>query len=366
MTSSADAITKTTRLRFRISDLGRETNNDTRAARGKMNTQVSIIQSTTVDTLNQDEGVSTRSPQREEGKEAMIGAWKTVYYLIGAVRLIIRRTSWANLDVLRARARASIHRYEPTYNPVFNPHRNAEMERQQQEHDLFVENMILGEIAVLWTLLYGFVIFPNHPTPDMLECHEEVYYNNQTEALERDKTCELDRPLIWGLAFLAGVASTVFTPVLLYFSFPVYFLLYLFCWGWSDHAIAGNLNFWYTFVFTPAVLWIFLYMFIFFSHPTEDMMHCVTTIGGGSKVKTCVAPDSMWDSKLAWFAFLAGVPSSLLVFVFIRSIAFYRFRVYHIGYLLHPYEGFWEGFWFPARSQNDTVEQDEHVAMYHE
>ena len=28
-----------------------------------MNTQVSIIQSTTVDTLNQDEGVSTRSPQ---------------------------------------------------------------------------------------------------------------------------------------------------------------------------------------------------------------------------------------------------------------------------------------------------------------
>ncbi len=47
--------------------------------------------------------------------------------------------------------------------------------------------------AVLWTLLHGFVIFPNHPSPDMLECHEEVYYNNQTEAVERDKTCKLDK-----------------------------------------------------------------------------------------------------------------------------------------------------------------------------
>ena len=70
-------------------------------------------------------------------------------------------------------------------------------------------------LAVPWTLLYGFVIFPNHPTPDMLECHEEVYYNNQTEALERDKTCELDTQTMWGLAFLAGVASAVFTPVLI-------------------------------------------------------------------------------------------------------------------------------------------------------
>ena len=46
---------------------------------------------------------------REEGKEAMMGAWKTVYYLIGAVRLISRRTSRANRDVSRARARASTH-----------------------------------------------------------------------------------------------------------------------------------------------------------------------------------------------------------------------------------------------------------------
>ena len=84
---------------------------------------------------------------------------------------------------------------------------------------ILIEGMITVQIiaclAVPWTLLYGFVIFPNHPTPDMLECHEEVYYNNQTEALERDKTCELDTQTMWGLAFLAGVASAVFTPVLI-------------------------------------------------------------------------------------------------------------------------------------------------------
>ena len=71
-----------------------------------------------------------------------------------------------------------------------------------------------GPSAVPWTLLYRFGIFPNHPSPAMLECHEDVYYNNQTEALERDKTCALDTQTLWGLAFLAGVASAVFTPVL--------------------------------------------------------------------------------------------------------------------------------------------------------
>ena len=77
----------------------------------------------------------------------------------------------------------------------------------------------LGHLAVLWTLLYGFVIFPNHPSPAMLECHEEVYYNNQTEALERDKTCELDTQTMWGLAFLAGVASSGLVFVLSYLTY---------------------------------------------------------------------------------------------------------------------------------------------------
>ena len=77
--------------------------------------------------------------------------------------------------------------------------------------DYAVQNFHL--LVLYWTVLYGFVIFPNHPSPDMLECHQEVYYNNQTEALETDKTCKLDRSLIWGLAFLAGVASAVFTPL---------------------------------------------------------------------------------------------------------------------------------------------------------
>ena len=73
--------------------------------------------------------------------------------------------------------------------------------------------LYIAYLHVLWTLLYGFVIFPNHPTPDMLECHEEVSHNNQTEALERDKTCELDTQTMWGLAFLASVASSVFSIV---------------------------------------------------------------------------------------------------------------------------------------------------------
>ena len=77
----------------------------------------------------------------------------------------------------------------------------------------------LGHLVVLWTLLYGFVIFPNHPSPAMLECHEEVYYNNQTEALERDKTCELDTQTMWGLAFLAGVASSGLVCVLSYLTY---------------------------------------------------------------------------------------------------------------------------------------------------
>ena len=74
-------------------------------------------------------------------------------------------------------------------------------------------------LAVPWTLLYGFVIFPNHPSPAMLECHEEVYYNNQTEALEQDKTCELDTQTMWGLAFLAGVASSGLVFVLSYLTY---------------------------------------------------------------------------------------------------------------------------------------------------
>ena len=96
---------------------------------------------------------------------------------------------------------------EDQANETESPDPPYEKERKSYIHNYY------AHLAVLWTLLYRFGIFPNHPSPDMLECHEEVYYNNQTEALETDKTCKLDRSLIWGLAFLAGVASAVFTPV---------------------------------------------------------------------------------------------------------------------------------------------------------
>ena len=115
-------------------------------------------------------------------------------------------------------------RHEDGRTDVMRPGDNSGMMTMPENQEMYATGsrpsggaagatLYIAYLHVLWTLLYGFVIFPNHPSPDMLECHEEVYYNNQTEALERDKTCELDRPLIWGLAFLAGVASSVFSLV---------------------------------------------------------------------------------------------------------------------------------------------------------
>ena len=220
----------------------------------------------------------------------------------------------------------------------------------------------LGHLVVLWTLLYGFVIFPNHPSPAMLECHEEVYYNNQTEALERDKTCELDTQTMWGLAFLAGVASGMGTHVVVYcissptflffLTLVVYLVLYvigLICHGCAERIWANIKSVVeneeliatvYTIFVPPVVLWTLLYGFVIFpNHPSPAMLECHEEVYYNNQTealerdKTCEL-----DTQTMWgLAFLAGVASSGLVFV--------------LSYLTYRHS--------PSRSQNDTVEQEE-------
>tara|TARA_B110000003_G_scaffold217120_1_gene216601 strand:+ start:542 stop:904 length:363 start_codon:yes stop_codon:yes gene_type:complete len=73
----------------------------------------------------------------------------------------------------------------------------------------FLAFILLCSFPVLWILLYGFVIFPNHPTDQMLRCHSERHYNDQTETVEYIQVCELNKTQIWTWACFAGVASAV-------------------------------------------------------------------------------------------------------------------------------------------------------------
>tara|TARA_B100000482_G_scaffold109385_1_gene78975 strand:- start:254 stop:670 length:417 start_codon:yes stop_codon:yes gene_type:complete len=85
--------------------------------------------------------------------------------------------------------------------------------------------VLLCSYPVLWILLYGFVIFPNHPTHQMrcsgmesvgCSCHPERHYNVQTETHENIEVCdELDNSQIWTWACFAGVASAIFSPLVL-------------------------------------------------------------------------------------------------------------------------------------------------------
>jgi hypothetical protein len=201
--------------------------------------------------------------------------------------------------------------------------------------------LYIAYLHVLWTLLYGFVIFPNHPTPDMLECHEEVSHNNQTEALERDKTCELDTQTMWGLAFLASVASSVFSIVAIVKTGDVFVGVL----GYDPNdpfVFVGQL------FGPPAVLWTLLYGFVIFpNHPSPDMLECHEEVYYNNQTealerdKTCEL-----DRPLIWgLAFLAGVASSVFSIVAIALV----------GICIDLFTDHY----FPSRSQNDTVEQEE-------
>ena len=209
----------------------------------------------------------------------------------------------------------------------------------------------LGHLVVLWTLLYGFVIFPNHPSPAMLECHDTSYwdYCEETEGclvLVRDETCELDTQTMWGLAFLAGVASTVCTFLLGFVSSGVILVLYVIgaiCYGCvarrGDVSVVykrfcskrfcsssgtykddtGKLiSMIYTIFAPPVVLWTLVYRFgIFPNHPSPAMLECHEEVYYNNQTealeqdKTCEL-----DTQTMWgLAFLAGVASSGLVFV---------------------------------------------------
>ena len=229
---------------------------------------------------------------------------------------------------------------------------------------MFAVHMIAC-LAVPWTLLYGFVIFPNHPTPDMLECHEEVYYNNQTEALERDKTCKLDTQTMWGLAFLAGVASGVFSPVAVAVPLGVIGGLFAFIAHFCDPEPL-NLDydelmlrypkvmwFWNVFIIfgPPAVPWTLLYRFgIFPNHPSPAMLECHEDVYYNNQTealerdKTCEL-----DTQTMWgLAFLAGVASAVFTPVL---ILLFDICIIVTESLLNHY--------VLSRSQNDTVEQEE-------
>ena len=209
-----------------------------------------------------------------------------------------------------------------------------------------VKVLCFAYLAVLWTLLYGFVIFPNHPSPDMLECHEEVYYNNQTEALERDKTCKLDRPLIWGLAFLAGVASAVFSLEAIHVTVEVFLRIRILGNDPNDPFLVLSLL-----LGPPAVLWTLLYGFVIFpNHPSPDMLECHEEVYYNNQTealerdKTCEL-----DTQTMWgLAFLAGVASSVFSLVAIV--------------LVDTCIDLFTDHYFPVRAQNGTVEQEEEDA----
>ena len=81
---------------------------------------------------------------------------------------------------------------------------------------VFLAFVLLCSFPVLWILLYGFVIFPNHPTDQMLRCQPERRYNDQTETVEYIPVCELNKSQILTWACFAGLASAVcFGPLVL-------------------------------------------------------------------------------------------------------------------------------------------------------
>ena len=182
-----------------------------------------------------------------------------------------------------------------------------------------------AHLAVLWTLLYRFGIFPNHPSPDMLECHEEVYYNNQTEAVERDKTCELDRSLIWGLSFLAGLASAVFTPVLVQVLPVVILFLYASIANRHGLTLHHGLTFWsmrFCLTSGPFICWEYLDF-----EPYDlrfTIMLCVLIYTNCAPIAVLwtllygfvIFPQQMWG-----WAFLAGVASAVLNFFILLVVS---------------------------------------------
>ena len=142
-----------------------------------MNTQVSIIQSTTVDTLNQDEGVSTRSPQSG--------------------------TQWRQWDAFRRFAFS--------------------------ENCAFMALISFLPVCLCTCVLIAFYAMLSP------KCHTEIVpegYNNQTETWTERQEIEVCEDPTWDKAILLGVALFIGTLLLLFMGLVVLshvslFLLFL-------------------------------------------------------------------------------------------------------------------------------------------